>query len=86
MAMTVTTKKLGGSVAVLIPKAIAREMGLTEGTALEISATADTIVMRRRGRRPRRKLEEVVRQIRPAAYRQQTKELGDSGPVGKEIW
>ena len=50
------TKNVGGSVAVVIPAAIARELALTDGTALDVTTTADGIVMRRRDRRPRRRL------------------------------
>ena len=83
--MTVMVKKIGGSVAVLIPKAVAREMQLTEGTTLEISSSPDVIVMRRQGRRPRRSLHKIVAQIKPATYRRRTRELADR-PTGKEAW
>ena len=84
--MTVMVKKVGGSVAVLIPKAVARDLDLTEGTPLDISTTADAIVMRKRGRRPRRPLAQLVAQIKSASYRRRRRELGDDAPVGKEIW
>ena len=41
--MTVTVKKVGGSVAVIIPKAMATEMELAEGTPLELSSSGGTI-------------------------------------------
>ena len=84
--MTVIVKKIGGSVAVVIPKAVAREMELVEGTSLEISGNADGITMRRQGRRPRRRLRRIVAQIKPAAYRRRNRELTKDRPVGKEIW
>ncbi len=84
--MTVTVKRIGGSVAVLIPAALARGMDLTEGTPLEISGTADSIVMRKVGRRPRRSLKQIVAAIKPASYRRGHDELGDDTPVGKERW
>jgi AbrB family looped-hinge helix DNA binding protein len=85
--MTVTVKKLGGSVAVVIPKAVAREMELTEGTPLEISGDADAIVLRkpRRRRRPRRPLARIVAQIKPASYRRRSAELSADRSVGREI-
>ena len=83
--MTVTVKKVGGSMAVVIPAAVAREMGLAEGTALELVVTDDSLLMRRRGRRPRRPLADVVARIKPASYRRRHLELG-GGPVGKEPW
>ena len=84
--MTVTVKKIGGSVAVVIPKALARDMDLTEGTALDVSTTAGAIVMRKRARRPRRPLGKLVAQIKPSAYAKRRRELGDDAPVGKEVW
>ena len=85
--MTVMVKKVGGSVAVVIPKAVAAEMGLAEGTPLEISTSGGTIVMRRqRSRRPRRPIGKIVAQIKPASYRRRNRELSDNGPLGKELW
>jgi antitoxin component of MazEF toxin-antitoxin module len=43
--MTVTIKKIGGSMAVVIPKEVAREMELTEGTPMQITSTGESIVM-----------------------------------------
>jgi len=59
-------------------------MALTDGTALEVTGTADAIVMRKPGRRPRRSLEQIVAAIKPASYRRRREELGDDAPVGKE--
>ncbi len=84
--MTVVVKKVGGSVAVVIPKALARDLDLIEGTPLDVSTTADAIVMRKRSRQPRRPLAQLVTQIKPATYRRRRRELGDDAPVGKEIW
>jgi antitoxin component of MazEF toxin-antitoxin module len=86
--MTVNVRKIGGSVAVVIPRAVAREMGLSEGTTLNISGTADSIVMRKAGprRRPRRPVGQIVAKIKPASYGRRRAELGDDGPVGREVW
>ena len=85
--MTVMVKKIGGSMAVVIPKAVARDMALTEGAALEISGNADEIVLRKQDRRPRRSLKRLVAQMKPASYRRHTREQRDGGgPVGKELW
>jgi antitoxin ChpS len=85
--MTVTIKKIGGSVAVVIPKSVAREMKLSAGASLEISTAAGAIVMRTRAaRRPRRPISEIVAKIKPSSYRRRRRELGDDAPVGKEIW
>lgn len=84
--MTIVVKKIGGSVAVLIPKSVAREMGLTDGTSLDITSSADAIIMRKHGRRPRRSLQTIIDQIRPASYRRRRREMLEKAPVGKEIW
>lgn len=84
--MTVTVKTVRGSIAVVLPKAIALEMELAEGTALEISTTADAIVMRPRGRRRRRPLARLIAQINSANYRRRGGELGKDPPVGNEAW
>jgi len=83
--MTVTVKKLGGSMAVVIPKAVASEFELAEGTILDISANDASIVLRRQGRRPRRPIGQIVAQIKPASYRRH-RALANDPPVGREIW
>ena len=82
--MTVTLKKIGGSVAVAIPKAVAREMELIEGMALEISTSLAGIVLRKQGVRPRRPMHEIAARIAPASYRRRNREMSDR-EVGKEI-
>jgi antitoxin component of MazEF toxin-antitoxin module len=83
--MTVLVKKLGGSMAVVIPKAMARQMELTEGTSLDITATAEGVMLRKQGRRPRRPLSTFVGLIDPKSYRERTRELAEEQLVGKEI-
>jgi antitoxin component of MazEF toxin-antitoxin module len=84
--MTILARQIGGSVAVVIPRAVAREMGLTDGTPLNISTSGGAIVMRRPGRRERRPVKKIAEGIRPASYRRRREELGDDRPVGKERW
>ena len=84
--MTVTVKKVGGSVAVIIPREVAREMELAEGTALDVSTAGGAIVMRKKGRRARRPLAGIVSRISAANYRRRGRELGEDGPVGREVW
>lgn len=84
--MTVIVKKIGGSMAVVIPKALAREMGLTEGSALDLTGTKDGLLMRRPARRPRRRIADIVADIKPASYRRRSRELAQDRPVGKEPW
>lgn len=84
--MTVTVKKVGGSMSVVIPMRMAKEMRLTEGTSLEIRATQDSIVMQKRQLPARRSLKSIVSQIKPATYRRRRLELGQDQPIGKENW
>jgi antitoxin component of MazEF toxin-antitoxin module len=87
--MTVTVKQVGGSVAVVIPKTLAREMHLAAGTPLDISTADGAIVMRKSERqpgRPRRSIADIAAQIKPASYRRRNREQADRGPRGKELW
>jgi antitoxin component of MazEF toxin-antitoxin module len=84
--VTVTVKRIGGSVAVVIPKGIARELELTDGTALELRTTDNSIVMQKCARRARRPLAKIVAQMKSASYRKRNRELSDDGPVGREVW
>jgi antitoxin component of MazEF toxin-antitoxin module len=83
--MTVTVKKIGGSVGVVIPKTLANDLALVEGMPLELLTQGDSIVMRKGGRRPRRKLSKIVSQIKPASYHRRRAELRDQS-IGKELW
>jgi len=57
----------------VIPKAIAREMKLTEGTPLALRTEGGGIVLERQYRRPRRPLKQIVAQIKPASdYRERS--------------
>ena len=84
--MTVTVKKVGGSLAVIIPRGVAKEAKLFEGTTLEISAEADCVTMRKPGRCPRRPLKALVKQMNSAAYARRNAEFSADRPVGKELW
>jgi antitoxin component of MazEF toxin-antitoxin module len=84
--MTVTLKKLGGSIALVIPKALANEMELTAGTTLDVTMTAGGMVLKKQGRRPRRPLSQIVAGMNPASYRRLRREMSGDRPVGKEVW
>ena len=83
--MTVIVKRIGESMAIVIPKAMAKKLALTEAMTLEVSADALGIRMRKQGRQPRRPLSQIVAQIKPTSYRRRSSELADR-PVGKEVW
>jgi hypothetical protein len=41
---------------------------------------------KRKRRRPRRPLKEIVAKINPRAYRRHNREFLNDRPIGKEIW
>jgi antitoxin component of MazEF toxin-antitoxin module len=85
--MTITVKRIGGSLAIVIPKALATEMGLTSGSTLDVTSTSsDSIHMRKHGKRPRRALESIVNEIKPAHYRRRNREMLENRAKGKEVW
>lgn len=83
--MTCTVKQWGNSVGVVIPKPIARRLGLSPGTAVSISERADSVVFRKASRRPRRTLDHIVRQITPGSYKAMA-DWDEDVPAGKEVW
>lgn len=84
--MLATIKKLGGSVAIVIPKGMAAENDLAPGTAVDLSQSEDGILIRKPRRRVRRPIEDIVREIDPAAYERRRREAASDRPVGREIW
>ena len=84
--MTVTVKKVGGSLAVIIPHSVAKESKLIEGSILNVSSTTDGITMQKRGRRPRNSIGKIASQIKQANYARRNAEMNDDQPIGKEVW
>jgi antitoxin MazE len=73
--------KWGNSLAVRLPGAYAKDLGLTEGTQLEVSIIEGALVLR--PRKHRYSLDELVAQITPENRHDET----DWGPaVGRETW
>ena len=62
--MTVRIKKLGGSMAIVIPKGIVSELHLSEGMSLDMTTHDGSLVMRKPRDRPRRSIEQIVAQIK----------------------
>ena len=83
--MTVTVKRIGGSLAVVIPRSVAAESGLAEGAPLDVTRTAAGILFRLAGRRPRRSIAAVAKQIDPAGYARRTADLSSDPAVGREV-
>ena len=82
--MTVT--KIGGSLAIVIPEALARELKLKEGTSVDLRTNQAGINLRKRVGPLRRVLKDVVADIEPAAYARHTRGLSSDRAVGNEIW
>ena len=83
--MTATVKRIGGSLAVVIPRAIAAESGLAEGALLDVSRTAAGILFRQMKRRPRRSMAAIAKELKPASYARRSAEMLGDAPVGKEL-
>ena len=78
--MTVRVQKWGNSLGVRIPKSIARQSSIGEGTKLEVIATNGRVVLR-----PQKvpSLKELVAAMKPA----NRPELVNWGKaVGREVW
>jgi antitoxin component of MazEF toxin-antitoxin module len=84
--MLTTVKKLGGSVAIVIPKAMASSNELTPGTTVDLEQSAEGIVVRRARARRRRSIDQIVTEIDPAAYTRRREESRQDAPMGKEVW
>ena len=85
--MTVTVKKVGGSVAVIIPREVAREMELRVARRWTSAPWAGPLCMRKQGAHaPAGPVAGIVSRISAANYRRRGRELGEDGPVGREAW
>ncbi len=71
--------KWGSSLAVRIPKAIAEEWGVKEGTAIEMSQDDQGIRLKKR----KYDLDEMIASIDPNNLPEY---VWDDGPRGKEVW
>lgn len=79
MARTTRVSKWGSSLAVRIPKVIAEEWGVKEGTKIEMSRDANGINLRK----PEYDLDEMIASIDPDDL---PPYLWDDQPRGKEVW
>jgi antitoxin component of MazEF toxin-antitoxin module len=85
--MTATLKKVGGSLAVFIPKAMAEETDLVEGSVVNLCSSTGSIVIRKsKTARRRRRISQIVSEIKPNSYRRRRGEFSSQAVVGKEIW
>ena len=80
MSKTTRISKWGSSLAVRIPKAIAEEWGVKEGTTIELARNGKGLLLKKR----RKTLEEMVESLKNADYLHP--EIETDGPRGNEIW
>ena len=79
MVTTARVSKWGTSLAVRIPKAIAQQWGVQEGSAIEIDSDGSSLVLRKQ----KYDLASMLAQITPENLHPET----DTGPPqGVEIW
>ncbi len=77
--MRIQVSKWGHSLAVRIPSAFAKQLGVVEGSAVEISASEDAIVLTR----PGYTLEGLLEQVTPGNLHG---EIDTGPPAGREEW
>jgi antitoxin MazE len=79
--MTATIQKWGNSLALRIPRAVAQQIRVSEGEAVELKVDADALVVRPARRHYR--LADLLRRVRSENVHPET----DWGPRGgKEVW
>jgi len=79
MPLQTRISKWGSSLAVRIPKAIAEEWGVKEGTSIELTRNGRGLLLKKR----RKTLEELLEGIEDADLHP---EVDWGPPRGKEIW
>lgn len=84
--MVTKIKKIGGSVGLVIPKAVAAEMRFVSGTAVEVTASPEGMIVKRPGRRPRRPIKDVIKGMKRSNYTKAVHAQLDGPPVGREFW
>ncbi len=79
MALKTQVSKWGSSLAVRIPKAIAEEWGVKEGTQIELTRDNNGLNLRKR----KYDLDEMIASMRNADLHP---EIETDGPRGNEVW
>lgn len=80
--MSSVVSKWGNSLAICIPKALAEQVELREGTAISISVLEGKLVITPQ-RRKKYTLDELLEGMSPENFHPET----DTGvPVGREVW
>lgn len=77
--MKTNVKRWGNSVAVRIPQPFAKEVGMKDGTVIEIKLVQQKIILSK----PKMTLDGLLKQVKPDNIHSET----DTGSLhGKEIW
>ena len=79
--MTATIQKWGNSLALRLPKALAQQIKVSEGQAVELKVTDDKLIVRAARRRPT--LDELLAKVTPDNIHPET---NWGPPQGKEVW
>ena len=82
MKTTTQVKMWGNSLAIRIPSRIARDLGLSSDSQVEITSDGTTATIKR-DEQPRLSLEDLVEGITPENIHG---EMNWGAPVGNEIW
>lgn len=80
--MATKIQKWGNSLAVRIPKELAKEVHLREGSAVSFSTEGESIILHSR-KKPHYSLAEL---LRPGSKGRRRKEYDWGKTVGKELW
>src|SRR4051812_19119189 len=78
--MEATIQKWGNSLAVRIPQAVARQIGIGEGDGVRLEVDANALVMR--PSKPKYRIGELVRKMRPGNRHD---EIDWGEPQGREV-
>lgn len=79
LAMQPRVQKWGNSLGVRIPSPLAQQIGITEGTPVDLELGEDVIIIRRK----RYSLEQMLAKVTPENIHTEV----DTGPrVGREAW
>lgn len=82
-AMNTTAQRWGNSLAVRIPAGVARETGLTHGSAVQLAIESGRIVLTPMRSKPRFDIDKLVAKITPRNLPSQDVW---GAPIGKEVW
>jgi antitoxin MazE len=80
--MRTRIQKWGNSLGLRIPKSVADEMGVGEGSEVDLSVQSKRLIVRR-ARKPKLRLDDLMRDVSSHNLHEG---IDTGSPVGKEIW